>query len=243
MPLLVRIVAVLILLTAMATTKVLSAYALSFAASTTFVAFGSTISAPTDSTFAFIWERSNVAIGQTFRVPDPVSENLLASVTLNLREGPFDDDEDPVTFGYEVEVFAFDSTAFETIGPALYTSGPQVWIAEPNLPVFNPVTFDGLNLTVSSTATYILIFRPANDLDSFTIGTIHQNLSDPYQDGGRFYFSDNMWFGDDATDLSFDAVFVSASAPEPASLILTGFALLGTITASRLRHALSTRRR
>ena len=148
--------------------------------------------------------------------------------------GPGDADESPPTFNYEVQVFAFDPIALAPTGAALYASGPQIWTT--GVPVINPVTFAGLNLTLNPATTYILIFRPEEDADSRTLGQIHQNLSDPYSDGQMLIFFSNAWHVDETSDLSIDAVFGSAAVPEPATLGLTGFALIGAAVAARRRR-------
>ena len=107
----------------MPSTKALSQYVLAFMTTTAFVAFGGTISIPTDFTGRFIYETDSNMLGQTFRVPDPSTENILNSVTINLFGGPGDADESPPTFNYEVQVFAFDPIALAPTGAALYASG------------------------------------------------------------------------------------------------------------------------
>ena len=192
-------------------------------------AVAGTISVPTDFTGAFVIEKSDFALGQTFRVPAPVGENILSSLTLNLFGGPFDANEpDPVTFAYSLEVWLFDTGKLSPTGSALFSSGPQLWVAGTNVPVINSVTFSGLKLALDPAAMYALIFRPGNDTDSFTFGQIHQNLSAPYNDGFALQALGGVWNAYYSQDLSFSAQFVASAVPEPVTACLTavGLALL-----------------
>ena len=146
----------------------------------------------------------------------------------------------------ELVVAAWNGT--RAVGPALYTSGLTFYNGSPN----TPVTWSGINLSLTTAASYIAFVTVAvpgnttgNYLSGATSGAGFLGSSGNGGLGGAFYYTNSTgvdpltqataWSSYFIPDLLFSATFgpAVASVPEPMTLSLFGAGLVGAVAFRR----------
>lgn len=133
----------------------------------------------------------------------------------------------------------------KAVGPALYTasSGSASTSAAPLGET--KFTWSGINLGLTASEDYIAYITTADVSGPTTQVGVGGTSSDTYADGGFYFLNssgvdpltlNNDWSSWDIPDMAFDATFVDAEVPEPATLTIWTLGALGCAAAAYRRR-------
>ena len=208
------------------------------------VTMASSLSIVDNTSSVFFEERPDTnstvrALGQTFILPTPTTDNVLDNFSFYFASTPSSD------FSYRGYVFEFNTGTSQITGPALFSS---------SLMIAGTPSFTGLSVTLTPGTTYLALLTTGNadGSDTYSGGVLsHNSGTDPgkpsYPDGQAYLLTSTDPTGADLTtatwslaydtnsDFKFTAEFVAGAAvPEPSTL---GFGFLGLLlTAAGVRR-------